>query len=206
VDVLASAPFSTEDAVMSHKPLIIGLNLLLSAMALSSTGCIGLSQGSNLGILSIPIPVSPWLQDKKEDEFWIHERYDRVPILGPLQAGGPAVALDPPSDDEVLRAMQRARPIEGGLPLLHEVQWNNMRIVKEKIADYIDPPRFIPTIGPAQLHHAHYKCTIYFTELTHVGWPIPHTRRNEDAVEVIYIDHNHFHMVGNVDAGVNTNY
>jgi hypothetical protein len=72
--------------------------------------------------------------------------------------------------------------------------------VKEKIADYIDPPRFVPLIGPAQLHHAHYKCTIYFTEVTRVGWPVPHTLNDEEAVEVVYIDHNHFHMVGNVDA------
>jgi hypothetical protein len=84
---------------------------------------------------------------------------------------------------------------------LHEVQRNNVRITIDKIADYVDPPRFIPLIGPAQLHHAHYKCTIYYTEVTRVGWPIPYTTRNEDAREVIYIDHNHFHMVGNVDTG-----
>jgi hypothetical protein len=114
--------------------------------------------------------------------------------------------LDEPSDDEIMRALERARPTEGGLPLLHEIQRNSVRIVKEKIADYIDPPRVIPLIGPAQLHHAHYKCTVYFNETTNVGWPIPHRLRNEDAVEVIYIDHNHFHMVGNVDPGTSTNY
>ena len=100
---------------MSHKSLIIGLQLLFACSALTSTGCIGL-QGSNLGILSIPIPISPYLQDRKEDQFWINERYDTVPILGALTAGGPAVALDPPSDDEVIRALERARPIEGGVP------------------------------------------------------------------------------------------
>jgi hypothetical protein len=162
--------------------------------------------GPTLGLLSIPIPVTPYLQDKAEDEFWIQERYARVPILGPLTAGGPAVALDPPSDDEVMRALERARPVEGGLPLLYEQQRNNVRIVKEKIADYVDPPRFVPLIGPAQLHHAHYKCTIYFTEVTRVGWPVPHKLTDEDAVEVVYIDHNHFHQVGNVDYGVSTPY
>ena len=191
---------------MSYKSLIIGLNLLFGVLAVSSTGCIGFEQQTSIGPLSIPIPVSPYLQDKKEDEYWIQERYATVPILGPLTAGGPAVALDPPSDDEVFRALQKARPVEGGFPLLHEKQWNRMRIVKEKIADYVDPPRFVPMIGPAQLHHAHYKCTIYFEEVTRVGWPIPYTTRNEEAVEVIYIDHNHFHMVGNVDTGVNTKY
>ena len=105
-----------------------------------------------------------------------------------------------------MRALERARPVEGGVPLLYEKQRNNVRIVKEKIADYVDPPRFVPTIGPAQLHHAHYKCTIYFTEITHVGWPVPHTLEDEDTQEVIYIDHNHFHMVGNVDPGPNANF
>jgi hypothetical protein len=89
---------------------------------------------------------------------------------------------------------------------LYEQQRNNVRIVKENIADYVDPPRFVPTIGPAQLHHAHYKCSIYFTEVTWVGWPVPHKLVDEDTVEVIYIDHNHFHMVGNVDPGVSTPY
>jgi len=125
---------------------------------------------------------------------------ESVPILGPLTSGGPAVALDPPSDDEVIRAMERARNLEGGLPLLHETQWNNVRIVKKRIADYVDPLRFYPLMGPAQLHHAHYKCTAYFSETTHVGWPLPITLTNEDAVEVIYIDHIHLHRVSNTDA------
>ena len=76
---------------------------------------------------------------------------------------------------------------------------NNVRIIKEKIADYIDPPRFYPLIGPAQLHHAHYKCTVYFEEQVIVGYPVPHTMKDREAIEVIYIDHNHFHMVGDVE-------
>ena len=45
-----------------------------------------------------------------------------------------------------------------------------------------------------------------FTEVTRVGWPVPHTLKDEDAQEVIYIDHNHLHMVGNVDVGKGSNY
>jgi len=66
--------------------------------------------------------------------------------------------------------------------------------------------RVVPLIGPVQLHHAHYKCIIYYTQVTRVGWPIPHTLTDEDAQEVIYIDHNHFHMVGNVDTGAGANF
>lgn len=188
---------------MLQKTITKALCLVVAVGALSSSGCMTLNipLGPNLGIFSFPIPVSPYYQKRLEDKFWEHERYDRVPILGPLTAGGPAVALDAPSDDEVVRALEKARPLEGGLPFLYEKNRNNVRIVKEKIADYVDPPRFVPLIGPAQLHHAHYKCTIFFSETTNVGWPIPHRLTDEDAREVIYIDHNHFHMVGNVDAG-----
>ena len=191
---------------MFQKTISTALSAIVVLLSLGSVGCIGITRGPNIGPFAIPVPISPYFQHRKESQFWAHERYERVPILGPISAGGPVVAIDPPSDDEVVLALEKARPTEGGLPLLHEIQRNNVRIVKEKIADYVDPPRFVPLIGPAQLHHAHYKCTIYFTEKTRVGWPVPHTLTDEDAVEVIYIDHNHFHMVGNVDPGVGTQY
>jgi hypothetical protein len=185
---------------MLTKKLTITLALLVASTAVVTTGCFT-SCGPSLGIFSIPIPISPYWQKQREDEFYIHERYARVPIMGPLTQGGPVKALDPPSDDEVWWALERADSVQGGFPFLHEVQRNNVTMVKEKIADYIDPPRVVPLIGPAQLHHAHYKCTIYFTKRTIVGWPIPHTLTDEDSVEVVYIDHNHFHIVGNVDFG-----
>ena len=179
--------------------------IVLGLAMLSCVGCAGVA-GPQLGVFGVPIPVSPFFQKKKEDEWWVKERYQRVPVLGPLTSGGPVQALDPPSDDEIMRALERAHPLEGGWPLLHEVQRNNVRIVKDKISDYIDPPRFYPLVGPAQQHHAHYKCTVYYTQVTRVGWPIPHTLKDEDAREVIYVDHNHFHMVGNVDTGASADF
>lgn len=182
--------------------------LVIAPASLTLTGCFsGLtSLGPSLGIASIPIPVSPYYQDQKEDEYWVHERYDRAPILGPIVPGVEPLGHDRPSDDEVMRALEKARPVEGGIPGLYEKTRNNVRIVKEKIADYVDEPRVIPLIGPAQLHHVHYKCTVYFEEVTRIGWPIPHTLVDEDAREVIYIDHNHFHMVGNVDTETTSPY
>ena len=171
----------------------------MAVLAVSTSGCFGVTGGYNLGFLGYPIPVSPYYQHKAEEDFWKKERYDRVPILGPTTSGGEPVALDPPSDDEVMHALEKARPVQGGIPLLYEKQRNDVRIVKEKIADYVDPPRFYPLIGPAKLHHAHYKCTIYFEEKTTIGYPVPHTLHDREAVEVVYIDHNHFHMVGDVE-------
>lgn len=178
------------------KPTALGL---LALTMVTSAGCLGVSQGPSLGIFSVPIPVSPYYQHRQEEKFWNHERYDRVPILGPVTAGGPVVALDPPTDDEVIQALEKARPIQGGVPFLFERQRNNVRIIKEKIADYVDPPRFYPLIGPAQLHHAHYKCTVYCSERSIVGYPVPHTLEDREVIETLYIDHNHFHMVGDVD-------
>ena len=191
---------------MFAKKLTVTFSLMLSVLAVLSSGCF-YTTGPSLGILSIPIPVSAHASKKLEDKFHVHERYARVPIMGPLTSGGPVKALDPPSDDEVWRALERARPVQGGIPFLNETQRSNVVIVKEKIADYIDPPRVYPLLGPAQLHHVHFKVTAYFTERKIVGWPFPHTLEDEDAAEVIYIDHNHFHMAGNPDLGEgNTHY
>ncbi|MCA9188521.1 MAG: hypothetical protein R3E01_03455 [Pirellulaceae bacterium] len=177
---------------------------ILAIAGLSSTGCI--SRGPNLGIFAIPIPISPYFQDREEREFYEHERYERVPILGPITKGGPAIALDPPSDDQIMRAIEKLHPVSGGIPFFHEKQRNNVRIVKELIADYVDPPRVMPLVGPVQQHHAHYKCTVYYSETTRNGWPLPYTTVDEDSVEVVYIDHNHLHIVGDVDTGPSSNY
>ena len=193
---------------MPTKAATIAICLLAPLLLMSASGCAfsHANPAVNLGMLSYPVPISPYFQKKLEDNAWEKERYDRVPVLGPITAGSPPVALDPPSDDEIMRALEKARPVEGGLPFMHETQRNNVRIVKELIGEYIDPPRVYPLIGPAQLHHAHYKCTIYFSEITWVGWPIPYKKVDEDAQEVVYIDHDHFHMVGDTEGGPNSNY
>src|SRR6185503_9282233 len=108
---------------MTNRTAVVAISLILGAMSLTSTGCIGLPGSSiALGPLAIPVPISPYIQKKQEDDFWNHERYEKAPILGPIVPGGPMVALDPPSDDEVMRAMERANPIQGGYPFLYEVQ------------------------------------------------------------------------------------
>ena len=70
---------------------------------------------SGMGCASLPIPVNPYLQDQEELDYHNYKRYERVPILGPTTAGGPSIALDPPSDDEVMQALERARPVRGGI-------------------------------------------------------------------------------------------
>jgi hypothetical protein len=185
--------------MISRKSYLAMLALLMLSMTVN-TGCFWISSlGPYLGFISIPIPVSPYFQDQEEDQYWEHERYDRVPILDPIPPGGPMIGLDEPSDDEVMRALERAQPLEGGLPMLFEVQRSDVRILKEKIADQVEEPRVYPLVGPAQLHTVRYKCTIYYTEVTRVGYPVPYTTTDEDAMEVIYIDHDHLHRVVPMD-------
>jgi hypothetical protein len=193
---------------MFRKTIFAVTGALGGLLLLSTSGCILPNNGigPSLGFLAYPIPVSPYFQKQFEDEFHNEERYARMPVLGPIASGAPCTAMDPPSEDEVMRALEAARRVQGGFPLLHEVQRNNVRIVVEPISDSVDPPRVYPLVGPAQLHHAHYKCIVYYTEVCRVGWPIPYTTTNEDTQEVVYVDHDHLHMVGNLDPGPGTGY
>ncbi|QDV47088.1 Serine/threonine-protein kinase PknB [Stieleria neptunia] len=125
-----------------------------------------------------------------------HPLANFVPIPGPTTQGGNAIALDPPSDQEILRVLESQRFAKGNIASIWKTRRENVRITKEKIADYIDPPRVYPLIGPAQLHHAHYKCTVYSDEKQEVDYPIPHSIDERDAIKVVYIDHHHFHLIG----------
>jgi hypothetical protein len=171
-----------------------GYTVMLVLAIAATSGCVGLS-GPGVGIASIPVPVSPFHQQQAEDHAHETARYSKVAILPPITEEN-HIALDPPSDDQVIRALEKVRPVGGGVPGLEVTSRNVKGITKELIADYVDPPRIVPLIGPVQLHHAHYKCTVYFEETTHVGWPIPHQIKVEDGVEVLYIDKDHYHRVG----------
>ena len=184
---------------MTKKIFTIGCFGVLALAITAVSGCIGVA-GPGLGVASIPVPVSPYHQQMAEDNAFEKARYGKVAILPPIEDPESHIALDPPSDDQVIRELNRVRPISGSVPGLETTIRNVKGITKELIADYVDPPRVMPLVGPVQLHHAHYKCTVYFEEVTHVGWPVPHTIENSNGMEVIYIDLDHLHRVGGGEA------
>lgn len=141
-----------------------------------------------------PVPIQPWVTERMEDKF-LHKNDFRTPILPPLRQGfPPPICEDPPSDREVLRAMPR---VTRGVPYVREEFRDDIQIIKERIVDKIDPPRFFPLVGPAQLHHCHWKCTIYYTETLQSDYPFP-VKLKKPRIEVIYIDKDHLHQfVGN---------
>ena len=135
------------------------------------------------------IPVSPYFSQMVEDTYWEEERYGKVPILDPVEGeNAPLFCMDPPRPDEVMRTLPDPRP--GGVPFLAETSWNNVKIIVTPIVDRLDECRFYPMVGPARLHHCHYKCTVFYEETKRSHWPIPFTAK-DNTEQVVYIDHDH---------------
>ncbi|WP_075097166.1 hypothetical protein [Planctomyces sp. SH-PL14] len=135
------------------------------------------------------IPVSPYFSQQIEDTYWEEERYKRVIVMDPIEGeNAPLFCLDPPSPDEVYRALPDMT--SGGVAFLAETSWNNVRMVVEPIVDRLDDCRFYPMVGPARLHHCHYKCTVYYEETKRSYWPVPFTHKDQ-VQQVVYVDHDY---------------
>lgn len=139
---------------------------------------------------TLPImPISAYHSQRVEDQLHEDERYNRVPVLDPIEGeNAPIFCVDPPSDDQVMRALPDE--VSGGFAFLQETQRNNVRIVTELIVDRLDECKVYPLVGPARLHHCHYKCTIYYDKTIRSYWPIPFTHVDQSE-EVVYIDKDH---------------
>ncbi len=177
---------------LKRTTLLLGIGV----MTMSNSGCVLFADFLKVGFLlgnffgTTPlIPVSPYYSELIEDRYIREERYEKVPILDPVEGeNAPLFCMDPPSQDEVMRAM----PDEtgGGWTFLAETSRNNVRIVVEPIVDRVDDCRFYPMVGPARLHHCHYKCTVYYDKVIRSDWPVPF-RHKDESVQVVYIDHDH---------------
>jgi hypothetical protein len=159
--------------------------LALAVLPAATAGCNPFTMN-----LLTPVPVQPWVAERLENKL-AHRNDGRVPIMPPIAPGKPPpICEDPPSDAEVLRAMPR---VPRGVPYVYETFRDDIVIVKNRLVDKIDPPRFFPLVGPAQLHHCHWECVIYYTELTQSDYPFPIYVR-KPRVQVIYIDKDHLHL------------
>jgi hypothetical protein len=165
---------------------------LLVAAALAGpaglSGCFPISPFS-MG-LATPIPVMPWVSERMEEKY-CHKNDFRTPILPPIREGfPPPLCEDPPDESRVLRALEH---VTRGVPYVYEEFRDDIQIVSERLVDKIDPPRFFPLVGPAQLHHCHWKCTVYYTETIESCYPFPFRCRGPE-VRVVYIDLDHLHL------------
>lgn len=184
--------------MVKWKTIATRLVLLLAAttMSFSSSGCklvggmLGLQYNYSLFWETAPfVPVSPLWSQEIEDTYWEEERYDRVPILDPVEGEhAPLYCLDPPSEDEIYRSLPDRG--KGGWAFLAETSLNNVRMVVEPMVDRLGECRFYPMVGPARIHHCHYKCTVYYDKTIRSDFPVPFTH-TDATVEVVYIDHDH---------------
>lgn len=179
-------------SLLKRVSLLIGIGL----MTASNSGCVLLADflqmafiGSAFYGTTPPIPVSPYYSELIENTYKDEERYDKVPVLDPVEGEhAPLFCQDPPSPDEVMMALPNET--SGGWQFVAETSRNNVRIVVEPIVDRLDDCRFYPLVGPARLHHCHYKCTVYFDKVIRSDWPVPF-RHKDETVQVVYIDHDH---------------
>jgi hypothetical protein len=142
------------------------------------------------GIPPIVVPVQPWTAERM-DEKYQHKNDHRTPIMPPIRDGYPApLCEDAPSDREVLRALPKGIR---GVPYIYEEFRDDIVITKNRIVDKIDPPRFFPLVGMAQVHHCHWECTVYWNETIQSAWPTP-TYLTKPRTQVIYIDKDHLHL------------
>jgi hypothetical protein len=164
----------------------------VTALAAAASGCVN---PLSMGIFT-PVPVPPWVADHIEERYK-YKNDHRTPVLPPIPAGYRPLCEDPPDRAEILRTMNR---VVRGVPWIYEEFREDFEFTVEKLVDRVDPPRFFPLIGPAQLHHCHWKCTIYFNETCESGYPFPFKIVRRRA-EVVYIDKDHLHLcVPTVDA------
>jgi hypothetical protein len=158
--------------------------LLASALlCLGGSGCSPFAMG-----IGTPIPVQPWMADQVESRLINFSDHNTV-ILGPIPPGYRPLCEDIPDRATILRAMP---PVVRGVPYVFEEFRDDIDFSVERQVDQIDPPRFFPLVGPAQLHHCHYKCTVYYTEMKQSYYPIPFQTKKR-RVEVVYIDRDHLH-------------
>jgi hypothetical protein len=162
--------------------------LLAAALVapLGGAGCMPFSMG-----IFTPIPVPPWAYERMQDKY-VNEKIDkRTVIMPPIRDGfPPPICEDPPDDAQVLRALEQ---VVRGVPYVYEEFRDDIQIITERMVDRIDPVRTYPLVGDCQLHHCHYKCTVYFTETISSGYPFP-TYIKRARVEVVYIDKDHLHL------------
>jgi hypothetical protein len=173
------------------------LVLLAAVLApLAATGCDPLT-GMHLLVhpfsmgIATPVPVPPWVTENFERKYLWNRTDFRSVVMPPIAEGfPPPTCEDPPDEATVLRALE---DVIRGVPYVLEEFRDDVEVINEKIVDRIDPPRFYPLVGPAQLHHCHWKCTVYYTETIETQYPFP-ARLKRPRVQVVYIDKDHLHL------------
>ena len=197
-------PGSTAGRAAAHAARRAGFLAAAALLATAPSGCLLVEGFADVALTGAEfwhttplIPVTAFASDQIEDTYWEEERYGRVTILPPVEGEfAPIFCLDPPSPDEVVRALPDE--VDGGVPFLAETFHNNVRMIVEPLVDDVGDCKFYPLVGPARLHKCHYKCTVFYEKTIRSAWPVPFEFTDESQ-EVVYIDKDHLIMCGSPD-------
>jgi hypothetical protein len=114
-----------------------------------------------------------------------------TPVLPPLKEGTvPPECKQPPARADIVRAISA---VPHAVPGVYEVSRDKLQVDSELIVEKADAPRFYPLIGPAHLHHCHWKCTVRYRETIVLGFPFC-AQTTRPRVEVVYLDRDHLHL------------
>ncbi|VTR93324.1 sigma-70 family rna polymerase sigma factor : RNA polymerase sigma factor, sigma-70 family OS=Singulisphaera acidiphila (strain ATCC BAA-1392 / DSM 18658 / VKM B-2454 / MOB10) GN=Sinac_6419 PE=4 SV=1: Sigma70_r2: Sigma70_r4_2 [Gemmata massiliana] len=160
------------------KPMI-ALKSKVVFLALVVTAVVGAGGGSGGGPATVradppPARPDPTIEELKKENTRL--RLENFALLQRLLRA--EKALDPPTDDEVIKALPKAPP---------GAARDDIVIVKDKLLERLDPAKQHPNVGQARLRHQHWECSVYFTETVTVPWPIP-VQMAKKRVSVVYID------------------
>jgi hypothetical protein len=132
----------------------------------------------------------PWVAECMQEK--VSDKNDHhTTVMAPIAAGQQPLCENAPDGPAILRALPR---VARGVPFVYDEYRDDITFAMEKLVDRIDPPRFYPLIGSAQLHHCHWKCTVYYTETIEAAYPFP-WRCARPRVAVVYMDRDHLHLV-----------
>ena len=104
---------------------------------------------------------------------------EALPIRGSQTIGQTFPDIAPPEDIAFITEYLRSRKAQGK-PDLSAKEIAQIHVLREKIADFADPPRHFPLVGLARLHHSHYKGTLTM---------------GDDRTQVVYLDNTHLHPI-----------
>jgi hypothetical protein len=161
-------------------PRIVSAVLALSALLVPGLSALGAEKPAN---------ERPWVPERVEERLAVTDDFNTL-ILPSISPGHRPLCENPPDGTAILRAL---RPVLKGVPAIWEVFRDDVTYSVEKLVDRIDPVRFYPLVGPAQLHHCHYKCTVCYTAIIESAFPFPFACKQRRS-EVVYIDRDHLHL------------
>ena len=99
----------------------------------------------------------------------------------------------PPDPTRILIELEMQRELKrDSISRIYEAHKDSFRIIVEPVYDRRVPVREYPIIGRASLHLLRYKCTVHFSPVPGIKWPL--TKDGEPETEVtLYVDSDHLH-------------